>query len=127
MENIEVDVYFNVTRKVFSIRQDGIVIAHRSNLFLTHSKFIVRESGQKRVRETGHKNVHAFVRGMWDQKEYHTFKDLLLWRRVSYNPKRDNFFMVQNKFDPSKYEEVKRDFTYAVALETENGKPITRI
>ena len=127
MEDIEVDVYFNVTRKVFSIRQDGIVIAHRSNLFLTHSKFIVRESGQKRVRETGHKNVHAFVRGMWDQKEYHTFKDLLLWRRVSYNPKRDNFFMVQNKFDPSKYEEVKRDFTYAVALETENGKPITRI
>ena len=127
MNNIEVDVYFNVTRKVFSIRQDGIVIAHRSNLFLTHSKFIVRESGQKRVRETGHKNVHAFVRGMWDQKDYRTFKDLLLWRRVSYNPKRDNFFMVQNKFDPSKYEEVKRDFTYAVALETENGKPITRI
>lgn len=127
MENIEVDVYFNVTRKVFSIRQDGIVIAHRSNLFLTHSKFIVRESGQKRVRETGHKNVHAFVRGMWDQKDYRTFKDLLLWRKVSYNPKRDNFFMVQNKFDPSKYEEVKRDFTYAVALETENGKPITRI
>tara|TARA_R100000426_G_scaffold81292_1_gene59240 strand:+ start:231 stop:605 length:375 start_codon:yes stop_codon:yes gene_type:complete len=124
---MEVDVYFNVTRKVFSIRQDGIVIAHRSNLFLTHSKFIVRESGQKRVRETGHKNVHAFVRGMWDQKDYRTFKDLLLWRRVSYNPKRDNFFMVQNKFDPSKYEEVKRDFTYAVALETENGKPITRI
>ena len=124
---MEVDVYFNVTKKVFSIRQDGIVIAHRSNLFLTHSKFIVRESGQKRVRETGHKNVHAFVRGMWDQKDYHTFKDLLLWRRVSYNPKRDNFFMVQNKFDPSKYEEVKRDFTYAVALETENGKPITRI
>ena len=127
MNDIEVDVYFNVTRKVFSIRQDGIVIAHRSNLFLTHSKFIVRESGQKRVRETGHKNVHAFVRGMWDQKDYRTFKDLLLWRRVSYNPKRDNFFMVQNKFDPSKYEEVKRDFTYAVALETENGKPITRI
>ena len=124
---MEVDVYFNVTRKVFSIRQDGIVIAHRSKLFLTHSKFIVRESGQKRVRETGHKNVHAFVRGMWDQKDYHTFKDLFLWRRVSYNPKRDNFFMVQNKFDPSKYEEVKRDFTYAVALETENGKPITRI
>ena len=127
MKDIEVDVYFNVTRKVFSIRQDGIVIAHRSNLFLTHSKFIVRESGQKRVRETGHKNVHAFVRGMWDQKDYHTFKDLLLWRRVSYNPKRDDFFMVQNKFDPSKYEEVKRDFTYAVALETEYGKPITRI
>jgi len=127
MNNIEVDVYFNVTKKVFSIRKDGVVIAHRSNLFLTHSKFIVRESGQKRVRETGHKNVHAFVRGMWDQKDYHTFKDLLLWRRVSYNPKRDNFFMVQNKFDPSKYEEVKRDFTYAVALETENGKPITRI
>ena len=127
MNNIEVDVYFNVTRKVFSIRQDGIVIAHRSNLFLTHSKFIVRESGQKRVRETGHKNVHAFVRGMWDQKEYRSFKDMMLWRKVSYNPKRDNFFMVQSKSDPSQYEEVKRDFTYAVALETENGKPITRI
>ena len=86
-EKMEVDVYFNVTKKVFSIRKDGVVIAHRSNLFLTRSKFIVNKGGQKRVRETGHKNVHAFVRGMWDQKNYHSFKDMMLWRKVSYIPR----------------------------------------
>ena len=124
---MKVRVYWNLHRRKWSIQQGGLVIDHRDSLFLTKANFTVREGGQKRVRESGHKNVHAFVCGEWDQKEYRTFKDMRLWRQVHYNPKRDNFFMVQSKSDPSQYEEVKRDFTYAVALETENGKPITRI
>ena len=124
---MKVRVYWNLHRRKWSIQQDGLVIDHRDSLFLTKAHFTVREGGQKRVRESGHKNVHAFVCGEWDQKEYRTFKDMRLWRRVHYNPKRDNFFMVQSKSDPSQYEEVKRDFTYSVSLETENGKPITRI
>ena len=124
---MKVRVYWNLHRRKWSIQQGGLVIDHRDSLFLTKAHFTVREGGQKRVRESGHKNVHAFVCGEWDQKEYRTFKDMRLWRRVHYNPKRDNFFMVQSKSDPSQYEEVKRDFTYSVSLETENGKPITRI
>ncbi len=126
---IKVKVYWNLHKLMWSIRSasTNLVIAYRQSLFLTKCKFVVYEKGQLRVRESGHKNVHAFVCGEWDQKEYRTFKDMRLWRRVHYNPKRDNFFMVQSKSDPSQYEEVKRDFTYSVSLETENGKPITRI
>lgn len=32
---------------------------------VTDVEFIVHESGQKRVREEGQKNAHAFVRGQW--------------------------------------------------------------
>ena len=121
---MKVRVYWNLHRKMWSIQKGGLVIDHKKSLFLHNANFVVREGGQKRVRESGHKNVHAFVCGEWDQKEYHTFKDMPLWRRVSYDPKRDDFFMVKNL---NQYDEVKRDFTYSVALETENDKPRTYI
>ena len=124
---MKVRVYWNLHRRKWSIQQDGLVIDHRDSLFLTKASFTVREGGQKRVRESGQKNVHAFVYGEWDQKEYRSFKDMMLWRKVSYNPKRDDFFMVQKFSDPTQYKELDRNMTYAVALETENGKPITRI
>ena len=121
---MKVRVYWNLHRRKWSIQQGGLVIDHRDSLFLTKANFTVREGGQKRVRESGQKNVHAFVCGEWDQKEYHTFKDMPLWRQVSYNPKRDNFFMVKTIHG---YSEINRDFTYSVVLETENGKPRTYI
>ena len=124
---MKVKVYWNLHKRKWSIQQGGLVIDHRDSLFLTKANFTVREGGQKRVRESGHKNVHAFVCGEWDQKNYHSFKDMMLWRKVSYNPKRDDFFMVQKFSDPTQYKELDRSMTYAVALETENGKPITRI
>ena len=124
---MKVRVYWNLHRRKWSIQQDGLVIDHRDSLFLTKAHFTVREGGQKRVRESGQKNVHAFVCGEWNQKEYRSFKDMMLWRKVSYNPKRDDFFMVQKFSDPTQYKELDRNMTYAVALETENGKPITRI
>ncbi len=60
-----VEVYRNTSRKgvVYSIRQDGIVRAHADELFLVNAEFIVREAGRKRVKRTGTKNVHAWVRG----------------------------------------------------------------
>ena len=124
---MKVKVYWNLHKRKWSIQQGGLVIDHRDSLFLKKAHFTVREGGQKRVRESGHKNVHAFVCGEWDQKNYHSFKDMMLWRKVSYNPKRDDFFMVQKFSDPTQYKELDGSMTYAVALETENGKPITRI
>lgn len=62
-----VEVYRNLSiipgAVVYSIRQDGKVIGHDANITLSDCEFVVQEAGRKRVIETGHKNVHAYVRG----------------------------------------------------------------
>ena len=116
----KVRVYWNLHKKCWSIQdgKSGLVIDHKHNLFLERAKFVVRKGGQKRVREEGKKNVHAFAYGEWDRKEYRTFKNMPLWRRVYYNPYKTDFFMVQKFSNLYEYKELERDMTYAVALET---------
>ena len=116
----KVRVYWNLHKKVWSVQdgKSGLVIDHRQNLLLERAKFVVRKGGQKRVREEGKKNVHAFAYGEWNQKEYHTFKNMPLWRRVSYNPYKNDFFMVQKFSDPYEYKELDKDMTYGIVLET---------
>ena len=59
------DVYWNVHRKCWSLRQDGIVKAYADELDLCHCEFRVSKAGNKRVRKSGKKNVHATVRGYY--------------------------------------------------------------
>ena len=129
-KNRPVYVYKNLHKDCWSIKQHGLVKAHvprSESVAMWDCYFHVDIKGREKVLREKRKNVHAFVCGEWDQKEYRSFKDMMLWRKVSYNPKRDDFFMVQQFSDPTKYKELDRNMTYAVALETENGKPITRI
>lgn len=58
-------VYRNLNKGGYSIKQFGKVVAHSKALCLSDCTFIVRESGRKRVLETGHKNVHAFIKGLY--------------------------------------------------------------
>ncbi len=58
-----VRVYRNLHKKCVSVKQGGIVRCHATNVVLKDCKFIVSEAGQRRVREEGRKNVHAFVEG----------------------------------------------------------------
>ena len=60
---MRVEVYWNVRTKVFAVRQDGRVIGHATKLLIRDSSFVVRQAGRRRALETGHKTVHAFVRG----------------------------------------------------------------
>ncbi len=64
----KVSVYFNLHRKVFSIRAEegpckGKVIAHADDVMLGDVSFTVSAAGRERVRREGRKNVHAFVKG----------------------------------------------------------------
>ena len=61
--HIKVDVYYNLTKKVFSVRHNGLVIDHKRNLMLKDAKFIVSEKGRQRVLKQRRKNVHAIIRG----------------------------------------------------------------
>jgi hypothetical protein len=62
---MRVQVYFNLHKKVFSIRdmKTRRVIGHSSLVHLENVKFKVSQAGRKRVLDTKRKNVHAFVEG----------------------------------------------------------------
>ena len=72
----KVRVYWNLHKHIWSIVscKSGLVIDYMKYLTLFDAKFVVWLSGQKRVREEGKKNVHAFAVGyLMDskQKSYH--------------------------------------------------------
>ena len=56
-------VYFNLHKRLFSVQQSGKVYAHADGVLLENVRFNVSKAGQRKVRETGRKNVHARVSG----------------------------------------------------------------
>ena len=63
-ESRPIEVYFNLHRKEFSIRQDGLVVQHMMHLDLQDVTFHVQPAGNTRVRKEMRKNVHAYIKGM---------------------------------------------------------------
>ena len=60
-----VDIYFNLHKRVWSLRsrKSGIVIAHaRAVIAAQGGRFVVQEAGRQRALRERRKNVHAFVR-----------------------------------------------------------------
>lgn len=119
----QVDVYWNIRKRVFSIRKNYKVVAHVEHLELLDSEFLVSEKGRTRVRMTGVKNVHAVIRGtirnpgglqggeVWDFSNGQV---------VTYNPYRDLTFV--NKVSG---ESVK--FAQRVELKIVRGAPVITI
>lgn len=67
---MKVFVYFNLHKKVFSIKalegpNKGRVVAHESTITLRNVHFKVSEAGRQRVLREKRKNVHAGVVGEW--------------------------------------------------------------
>ena len=58
-----VQVYYNIRRGDYSVRQSGRVIAHVDTIVLSDVRFNVAPAGRDKVRATGVKNVHATVTG----------------------------------------------------------------
>lgn len=59
------EVYRNLHNGLFSIREkkSKLVVAHARKVGLCNVKFVVKEAGNKRARDTGVRNVHAWVEG----------------------------------------------------------------
>ena len=93
----KVRVYWNLHKKCWSIQdaKSGLVIDHRYDVTLEQAKFVVRKAGQKRVREEGKKNVHAFAVG-WVAREQDEDRTCY-WYDINYNPYKDDYFMIVNK------------------------------
>ena len=60
---MKVEIYFNLHKKVFSMRHKGKVIAHVCNAMLKDVTYVVQPAGRAKVLLEKKKNVHAFARG----------------------------------------------------------------
>lgn len=100
-----VEVYRNLNRKgrVYSIRQNGLVVGHSTAVMLRDVKFHVGKSGVERVRKNMRKNVHAWAKGFISKRGGMgtTAKQLdereeTLPAKINYNPYTDYNFMCTN-------------------------------
>jgi len=104
-KRLDVEVYFNLHKKLFSVRSclTGKVFAHVDKVSLVRPKFVVRKSGRDRVRQEGKKNVHAFVKGkLLDPTDASILQGLVSTitqgDAVTYNPyKYDTFVYADSK------------------------------
>jgi len=129
----KVRVYWNLHKKTWSIQdcKSGLVIDHKKCVVL-EGNFIVRKGGQKRVRQEGKKNVHAFAVGYMSEYFVSTSeslkKEFADWDRVKYNPYEDDYFMHQgmsdNQYKPKEWNEIPRDWVGMIHMDsTQNGNP----
>jgi hypothetical protein len=104
-----VEVYYNLTRRVFSVRsrKSGLVTGHhRVVVFPFGATMAVQKAGRVKVIETGQKNVHAFIRG--DTPELgDDAADWAEWAAgmqgaelVTYNPKKADTFTLRRTGAP---------------------------
>ena len=120
----KVRVYWNLHKLIWSIVscKSGLVIDYKKYLKLRDGYYTIWESGQKRVREEGKKNVHAFAVGYIVENNDNNFNPID-WDRVKYNPYTDDYFMHKGE-DHDKWNEIPRDFVGYIRMESlhhENG------
>ena len=120
-------VYFNVREKNLSVLEykTNKVTQKVKQVYLTNAMFVVRKSGNKRVREEGRKNVHAFVNGIIqnifpnnEEFFYHSHK-------VRYDPyTMDCFHYERIVRGKSRWLPVDKHWIGRVWIYVENGKPV---
>lgn len=77
-----VQVYRNLHRKCWSVRQDGIVKAHCESVELINCQMVVQPAGRAKVLREKKKNVHAYVKGYISLNQQDFSWPTKLW----YNP-----------------------------------------
>lgn len=84
-----VRVYKNLHKDCYSIKQDGLVKAHATELYMSHCAFQVNKKGRERVLAEKSKNVHAYIIGYlshWVMGSWDAINPPEMQERVSYNP-----------------------------------------
>lgn len=97
-ESRSVEVYRNLHKQCYSIKQDGLVKAHADHITLKECTFHVNEKGRDRVRKTRRKEVHAWVKGFLSKcTDYLCNSEL---NRIHYNPYKTDHFMHRVETGP---------------------------
>ena len=120
-------VYFNVREKNLSVLdyKTNKVTRKVSQAYLTNAMFVVRKSGNKRVREEGRKNVHAFVNGII-QNRLPNNQDLFYHsHKVRYDPYTMDCFHYERIVNGKRrWLPVDKHWIGRVWIYIENGKPV---
>ena len=102
----KVEVYFNLHKKLFSVRdcKTGRVIDHTNHIAIANPQFVVRKAGRERVLRERKKNVHAFVRGYILPEDDEAcarnyFHTVFHGKEVTYNPYKWDSFVVKDISD----------------------------
>jgi len=125
-----VRVYYNLHKKCFSVQdyKTGLVTKHTNQLNLSNAMFVVRKSGNERVRSEGKKNVHAFVNGIVKDKPSDTISFHNSYK-VRYNPYEMDYFHYEKMVtdwqgEKSVWLPVSKHWIGDVYLFIENDKPV---
>src|SRR6516225_5597359 len=84
------EVYWNLHKGGYSIRERGRVIAHVDHIVLRDARFVVQRGGWERTVQECVKRVHAMVRGEVVEADKPTDGSA-----VTYNPYRADHFQVR--------------------------------
>ena len=120
-------VYFNVREKNLSVLdyKTNKVTRKVSQVYLTNAMFVVRKSGNKRVREEGRKNVHAFVNGIIQNRLPNNQELFYNAHKVRYDPYTMDCFHYERIVNgKSRWLPVDKHWIGRVWIYIENGKPI---
>ena len=116
-------IYFNVREKNLSVLdyKTNKVTKKVTQAYLTNALFVVHKSGNKRVREEGRKNVHAFVNGIIQSKPPLNFDGYAF---VRYNPYEMDFFQYRRVInDEPVWLPVDKHWIGNVWIFVDEGKP----
>ena len=119
-------VYFNVREKNLSVLdyKTNKVTRKVSQVYLTNAMFVVRKSGNKRVREEGRKNVHAFVNGIIQNRLPNNQELFYNSHKVRYDPYTMDCFHYERIVNgKSRWLPVDKHWIGRVWIYVENGKP----
>ena len=118
--------YYNLHRKCFSVQdyQSGLVIEHTDELFVTNAMFVVRKSGNERVKQEGKKNVHAFVNGIRSKLKRGMMPEFASYK-VRYDPYTMDYFHYRRIVNGNaEWLPVDRHWIGNVYLYINRGKPV---
>jgi hypothetical protein len=109
-----VDVYWNLHKGGYSVRERGKVIAHTDHIILQNARFVVQRGGYERTVHEHVKRVHAVVRG---EIAKHAPVAPVDAAAVTYNPYRADHFQVRATG-------ARIDAAQAVWFSVKDGKPV---
>ena len=98
---MKTEIYRNLHKKCFSVRQRGRVVGHlmddpTEHVLLKDVKFAVQPAGRRKVLREKRKNVHAFVRGDMVSPHSVPYPGLNQFtNEVTYNPYHYSTFYFQ--------------------------------
>jgi len=95
----KVDVYRNLRTGGYSVRKGGIVVHRCKAISISNPKFVVSEKGRQRVLKERQKNVHAVVRGEFEQA-FDKDVDTSGLHEIYYNPYTTECFIDKESGQP---------------------------